>query len=82
MKAARTLVASTPGLAETLASDSRRAAAFCALRGITPAQLRDGVPALASSLTDGLPSFPSPLDAFAEVRAREAAVLPRSGEWA
>jgi hypothetical protein len=38
-------VATTPGLAETLARDGRKAARFYARFGITEGQFREGVPA-------------------------------------
>jgi hypothetical protein len=44
VKRARALVATTPGLAEILASDWRKAARFYAGFGITETQLRHGVP--------------------------------------
>lgn len=48
VKRVRAIVASTPGLAEVLASDWRRAARFYARFGITEAELRYGVPSVAS----------------------------------
>ncbi|MCI4343645.1 MAG: hypothetical protein L3J92_05985 [Thermoplasmata archaeon] len=52
VKAARALVATTPGMAETLARDWRKAAGFYARFGITEGQFRDGVarPALNSEV--------------------------------
>ena len=44
VKAARAVVVSTRGLAETLASDWRRAGGFYARFGITETMLRNGVP--------------------------------------
>jgi len=44
VKAARAMVATTPGLAETLARDWQKAARFYARFGITEAMFRDGVP--------------------------------------
>ncbi len=44
VKGARTVVATTPGFAETLAGDWRRAARFYARNGITEEMLRRGVP--------------------------------------
>jgi hypothetical protein len=44
VKAARAMVATTPGMAETLARDWRRAAWFYGRFGITEIQYRDGVP--------------------------------------
>ena len=45
MKAARAVVATTPGLAETLTRDWRKAALFYARFEITDRQFRTGVPA-------------------------------------
>ncbi|MCI4318914.1 MAG: hypothetical protein L3K23_02125 [Thermoplasmata archaeon] len=44
VKAARAMVATTPGLAEALKRDWRKAAGFHARFGITEAELRNGVP--------------------------------------
>ena len=44
VKAARTVVSRTPGLADTLARDWRNAARFYARFDITEAQFRSGVP--------------------------------------
>ena len=44
VKRARAIVASTPGLAETLRGDWQKAARFYAHSGVTEAQLRNGVP--------------------------------------
>lgn len=44
VKAARAVVATTPGLAETLTSDWQKAARFYARFGITEAMLRKGTP--------------------------------------
>jgi hypothetical protein len=46
VKAARAVVAITPGLAETLARDWRLAARFYVRFGVTEAQFQDGVPAI------------------------------------
>ena len=43
-KAARAVVASTPGLAERLVTDWRKAARFCAWCGITESEFREGTP--------------------------------------
>jgi hypothetical protein len=45
VKRARAVVATTPGLAEVLASDWRKAARFYARFGITEGMFRKGVPA-------------------------------------
>jgi hypothetical protein len=45
VKAARAVVATTPGLAETLASDWKRAARFYVRCGVTESIFRYGVPA-------------------------------------
>ena len=44
VKAARAVVAKTPGLAETLARDWRKAARFCAQFGFSESTFRKGVP--------------------------------------
>ena len=44
VKRARTVVAGTPGLAETLAGDWRKAAGFYSRFGVTEAIFRNGVP--------------------------------------
>ncbi|MGA8536866.1 MAG: hypothetical protein WB789_05680, partial [Thermoplasmata archaeon] len=44
VKSARALVATTPGMAEALARDWRKAAWFYARFGITEGQFRRGVP--------------------------------------
>ena len=56
VKAARAVVASTPGLAETLARDWRKAAGFCARYGITEEKLRNEVPSTDHSTEDS--AFP------------------------
>ena len=43
MKAARAVVAGTPGLAETLAGDWQKAACCCARFGILEGHLRQGI---------------------------------------
>jgi hypothetical protein len=52
VKAARALVANTPGLAEIVASDWRKAARFYARFGVTQAVFRYGVPGFARDETD------------------------------
>ncbi len=59
VKAARALVATTPGLAETLARDWRRAALLYARFGITESQFRHGVPASGDTLDAAPRSLPS-----------------------
>lgn len=44
MKRARAVIARVPGLVETLASDPRRAAMFCARFGVAEEQILEGVP--------------------------------------
>ena len=46
VKAARALVSSTPGLAETLRGDWRKAACFYTRCGLTERQFRNGVTAV------------------------------------
>jgi len=48
VKAARALVASTPGLAETVVSDWRRAARFYSLHGVSESEFRHGVTKVSS----------------------------------
>ncbi len=58
VKAARAVIASTPGLAETLASDPRRAAMFYARFGVTEEGVRKGVAAecgLVARASNGTP---------------------------
>ena len=50
VKAARAVVAITPGLAETLRADWKRAAGFCARFGISEMEFRHGVPSLVGSV--------------------------------
>ena len=50
VKATRAVVAGTAGLAETLASDWKRAAAFYDRFGVTEEMVRNGVPDLGSSV--------------------------------
>lgn len=81
MKAARAVVSRTPGLAQAIAADWQRAARFYARFGISEAQFRHGVrDAEVSEDADLGDSMWSRVDRVAEVRAREAAVLPRV-EW-
>jgi len=62
VKAARALVATTSGMAETLARDWRKAAWFYARFGITEGQFRNGVPpdSIEDEVASG-PPFPYPL---------------------
>jgi hypothetical protein len=53
VKAARAVGAAPPGLAETLASDWRKATRFHARFGITEAQFRSGVPSAVPSMAVG-----------------------------
>jgi hypothetical protein len=54
VKAARAVVATTPGLAETLRRDWRKAARFYARFGITEAMFRRGIPGFEISETDSV----------------------------
>jgi hypothetical protein len=55
VKAARAVISNTPGLAEILATDWKKAARFYARFGITPAQFRRGIPP-PKSVSDRVPS--------------------------
>lgn len=57
VKAARAVVTSTPGLAETLASDWRMAARFYARFGVTEVMFRRGVPGTVTSLQGADPAL-------------------------
>jgi hypothetical protein len=75
VKRARAVVASTPGLAEILATDWRRVASFYARHGITETAFQSGV-------RDGLPEgeepeeIPWPFTDSAEGRERSPAAYP------
>ncbi len=58
VKAARAVTATTPGLAETLARDWRKAAQFYARFGITERMFRHGVPGVPVDDLDDLPRQP------------------------
>ncbi len=58
VKAARAAVGATPGLAETLARDWRKAARFYALFGITQNAFRNGVPSDTSETPDAAVETP------------------------
>ncbi len=60
VKRARAEIAATPGLAEILATDPRRAAMFYARSGVTEAGVRNGVPKMAAPNSDVADSFSFP----------------------
>jgi hypothetical protein len=72
------VVATNPGLAETLQRDWQKAARFYAKFGITEGVLRHGVPPGESpSLSDLLGDlFTAPADTRIETRSRGEATLP------
>jgi len=76
VKVARAVIAGTPGLAELLASDWRRATWIYSRFGVTEGLLRHGVPAPDAEAQDLAERVWSPCDWMAEVRARVEAVLP------
>ncbi len=57
VKRARAVIASTPGLADVLASDPRRAAMFYPRFGVTEEWVRNGVPKVAAPDSDIADSF-------------------------
>jgi hypothetical protein len=68
VNAARVVVAITPGLAETLARDGRKAARFYARFRVTEAQLRHGVP-------------PAPFDSVGDEPNGELVTTPRTATF-
>ncbi|MGA8604801.1 MAG: hypothetical protein WB788_07060 [Thermoplasmata archaeon] len=78
VKAVRALVATTPGLAETLQRDWQRAAWFYARFGITESQFIHGIPA-AEAVLDGDPNewVGEPRAEDAIIRQRESGQLVR-----
>jgi hypothetical protein len=80
VKAARTVVSTTPGLAEALQRDPKRAARFYARFGVTEEMFRQGVPeGTAPDVNDRSEIPATPADWRAELRAREGSSLPASG---
>jgi len=78
VKAARAMVAITPGLAETFARDWRKAAPFYARFGIMEGIFRRGVPSTDDVNPDATERLGSSCDWAEEVTARESMVLPGS----
>jgi len=77
VKAARTVVSTTPGLGETIAADWQKAARFYARFGITEAELRHGVPANGPGKGDEIiDPIHASSDLVTELRARLTAQLP------
>ena len=77
VKSARAVVATTPGLANTLQRDWRKVARFYARFGITETLFRNGVPAGEAAVSEDLiDQVRAPSDRFAEVRVRAEAALP------
>jgi hypothetical protein len=80
VKAARAMVASTPGLAETLQRDWKKAARFYTRFGITEGQFRNGVALVIEEDADHVETDLRPGSASAtEARERAAAVFRGSG---
>jgi len=72
VKAARAIVAATPGLAETLTSDWQKAARFYARLGITEALCRYGVRDAPQDASDNpVDVSPSPVHGLADPRLEE-----------
>jgi hypothetical protein len=76
VKAARSVVATTPGLAETLARGRRRAAQFYAQFGISETMLLRGATAMQDAEVDGVVQIWSPPDGINEPWGRVSATLP------
>jgi hypothetical protein len=76
VKHARAVVASTPGLAETLQSNWQKAAWFYARFEITEAQFRHGVPATCPEDVDTCQPSPSVLSEIERFSVRESASMP------
>ena len=76
VKAVRAVIGSTPGLAEVLACDWRRAARFYARFGVTAELVRHGVLATSEGAEDLAERVKSPADQIGELQPREEAVLP------
>jgi hypothetical protein len=76
VKAARAVIAGTPGLAETLKRDWQRALRFYARYGVTEREVREGVRAGDSKEEDLAERVRPPVDSVAEVTARREAALP------
>jgi hypothetical protein len=80
VKVARAVVSSTPGLAEILAADWKKAAFFYTRFRVSEAQLRHGIPG--GETTEGEVTEPliSPNDWTVERRMRESVVFPSEPE--
>jgi hypothetical protein len=77
VKRARAVVASTPGLAEALATDWSKAALFYARFGVTEAQFRHGVPTeVSAGVADPIRSVFVSVHGIAELRAHLTRQLP------
>jgi hypothetical protein len=80
VKAARAVVATTPGLAERLACDRRKAARFYVRFGITEEAFRHGVPGTSLTGADDLVErLRLPLECATEAGARDHASLSTGG---
>ena len=78
VKQVRAVVASTPGLAEVLAGDWRKAARFFARLGIREGMFRNGVPFTEGAKVDVTEQFGSTCDWVIGVKTQESTVLPGS----
>jgi hypothetical protein len=79
VKAARAVLSTTPGLAETIVRDWRKAARFYARFGITEGEFRLGVPPEEGAGVDERETHQSSGDWMSEVRQRESAAFSDSG---
>jgi len=79
VKAARAVVAATPGLVEVLARDWHKEARFYARFGITESQYRQGIPRGETVPVDATEPPGSSHALTAEVRSRDGSTLPVSG---
>jgi hypothetical protein len=73
VKAARAVLGVCPGAGETIASDPRKADAFCERFGVTLAQLRKGVASAGGNVSDAVKALGVPCDEISGVWARGAA---------
>lgn len=76
VKAARAVIAGTPGLTETLKSDWQRAVRFYARFRVTEGLMRHGIPAREAEVDDLAERARSPVDWMEEEMAKKRAILP------
>jgi hypothetical protein len=76
VKAARAALGACPEAAKAIASDPRKAGAFCGRFGVTMGQLREGVRRVEAPERDEFDAIRDPHDAIMERRAREDATFP------